>query len=95
MEIPHNLPRSGSSFGVDSITFLTSLSNMIIYLLHHIETSQKNERKIKTNKNCITVVPIEIQVTMELALWNSCCYLFSQNIDLCSQTPSSKEEQKF
>lgn len=32
---------------------------------------------------------------MELALWNLCCYLFSQNIDLCSQTPNWVEKQTF
>lgn len=73
------------------MTFSKSLPNMVMHLLYH---TQKSEKKISNLKKCITIFPIETQVTMEPALWNS-CYLFSQNDDFCSQTPSSMEKQKF
>lgn len=39
---------------------------------------------------------IEIQVTMESALWNSCyLLLFPQNFELCTQIPNTVEKHKF
>lgn len=50
MEILHNLPRSESSLGANSVTFSKSLSTMIITYYITFKQVKKYEIKIKPNK---------------------------------------------